>query len=44
MDAVLEVVAKILEFVANSAADSTSFFFTYQPKRPDCMKIESETK
>lgn len=44
MDAVLEVVAKILEVVANSASSSTSFFFTYQPKTPDCMNNKSEEK
>ncbi len=44
MDTVLAAVAKILEIAANLASDSTSLFFTYQPKRPDCMNQESENK
>ncbi len=44
MDTVLAAVAKILEITANLASDSTSLFFTYQPKRPDCMNKESENK
>lgn len=44
MDAVLEAVAKILESVADLASNSTSFFFTYQPQTPDCIKKKSENK
>ena len=44
MDTVLTAVAKLLEIAANLASDSTSVFFTYQPKKPDCMNKESENK
>ena len=44
MNTVLEIIAKILEMTATITSDSTSIFVAYQPKRPDCMKIESETK
>lgn len=44
MNAVLEAVAKMLEIAANFASDSASMFFTYQPKRPDCMNEKSEDK
>ena len=44
MDTVLAALAKILEIAANLASDSTSLFFTYRPKRPDCLSKESENK